>query len=340
MTLRQGQSATVDPLWIALYSMVMAVAVEHISTDSTNSSNPYSGYTREDLSQIATRYRAMSLKALHLGDYMNVPRVRTIQTILLFGQPRQGLLACNTTTAWTSVAIRTAQLLGLHILGTNPEIMPPDDPAWPPGKNALKRHVALRLWTMLQHSDWISAPTSRCYQIHPDQCNTQLVENINDWELSYTRPPVYIATSSSFEICKWRIADMLRKTYDKLVTQSERFSYSNVLELDQGYRDILDTLPVSYRSDYVPPHAEDSKLRSQRDFVLDAIHSRLLRLHRPFLTKGYEPSSKYTDSKEKCLTSALTLIDRHYQTREHATAGKFWCVLLVVIALIDTDMDK
>lgn len=49
------------------------------------------------------------------------------------------------------------QKMGLHQLTEDPENMPPDDPAWPPGKNALKRETALRLWGYLTFFDHLAA---------------------------------------------------------------------------------------------------------------------------------------------------------------------------------------
>lgn len=41
-------------------------------------------------------------------------------------------------------SIRLAQTLRLHDLGCDPNTMPPDDPAWPPGPSSLKREMGLR----------------------------------------------------------------------------------------------------------------------------------------------------------------------------------------------------
>lgn len=110
--------------------------------------------------------------------------------------------------------------------------MPPDDPAWPPGKNAVKRYIALRVWMMLQWADWMSASARfRCYTIQPEQCTSQVTDNVNEWDLSptewrYTPQPANIVTASSFEVYKWQIANMLRLTFDKLITHADKFSYS------------------------------------------------------------------------------------------------------------------
>lgn len=74
--------------------------------------------------------------------------MRSVQVIILFtqylqlcsssrGQPSQLVV-------WLAGAIKIAQVLGLHLLGSNPEVMPVDDPAWPPGRNSMKRESAKR----------------------------------------------------------------------------------------------------------------------------------------------------------------------------------------------------
>jgi hypothetical protein len=39
-----------------------------------------------------------------------------------------------------------SETLVRHTLTSDPETMPPDDPALPPGKNSMKREMALKLW--------------------------------------------------------------------------------------------------------------------------------------------------------------------------------------------------
>lgn len=55
------------------------------------------------------------------------------------------------------VAIRTGHNLQLHRLTDDPENMPSDDPAWPPGKNSVKRESALRIWSALTFYDHLAA---------------------------------------------------------------------------------------------------------------------------------------------------------------------------------------
>ncbi|KAK9447080.1 uncharacterized protein V1518DRAFT_407373 [Limtongia smithiae] len=329
----RGRHAEVDPLWLAVFFMVMALALDCRPAGPMEPSHPFHVYTNSELDELTSKYHAVSVRALYMGDCMGTPRVRMIQTVLLFNQYFQTSTSgkkAGMMLNWIALAIRTAQLMGLHTLGSDSEIMPPDDPAWPPGKNAIKRHMALRIWMQLQWADWISASGRfRSYVIHPDQCTSQLVDNVNDWELSptdwhYTPYDVNVITSTSLEVYKWNIANMLRRTYDKLITHAKDFSYSTVLELDKGYRNILDNLPEPFKGESNSAEPEDEKLKWQRNVALEGIHSRIVRLHRPFLSRGYSKESKFAYSREQCLKSARIIVDCHYNLRDLTTTGVFW----------------
>ncbi|KAJ5986630.1 hypothetical protein N7451_010995 [Penicillium sp. IBT 35674x] len=331
----QQRHSELDPLWLSVFFMVMALALDNRSTAPTGPSHPFHGYTHQGLNELTSKYHAVSIKALYLGDAMSTPRVRTIQTVILFNQFFQLSSAwrkADTMLNWNALAIRTAQLMGLHRLGNNPEIMPPDDPAWPPGKNAVKRHMGLRVWMMLQWADWMSASARfRCYTIQLDQCTSQLVDNVNDWELSptdwqYTPRPAHVVTASSFEVYKWNIANMLRLTFDKLITYADKFSYATVLELDAGYRKILEGLPEAYQRENSAVDGSDPRIRRQRNIALEGIHSRIVRLNRPFLSRGYAKGSKFANSKDNCLNSARIVVDCHYNLRDLTTSGSLWFV--------------
>jgi hypothetical protein len=148
--------------------------------------DPMKGWGEEKRRKMPERWFAASMRALRLAEWETIPRVRTIQvrrasfasrflstffrrwrkltgfmcvaqTIVLFTQYLQLSSASrgqpSQLTLWLGGAIRLAQVLGLHLLGSNPETMPPEDPAWPPGRNSLKREMAKRLWAVLVYQD-------------------------------------------------------------------------------------------------------------------------------------------------------------------------------------------
>lgn len=56
---------------------------------------------------------------------------------------------------YLGAAIRIAQQLGLHQLGHDPNTMPADDPALPPGVNTTKREIPIRLFYTLLFLDYM-----------------------------------------------------------------------------------------------------------------------------------------------------------------------------------------
>lgn len=167
-----------------------------------------------------------------------VPQVRTIMTILLvmkWHQVSTPAVRSPVLLVWLGSAIRQAQILGLHVLGDDPEIMPPDDPAWPPGKNSIKRQSALRLWNILAFNDCAaSTPRFRAYMIHEQQCTSGPPANVDDSELSMTtweiKPkPKRVMTSASVNNLKHEVASQTKLVFDQLQrASSPAFTYDTV----------------------------------------------------------------------------------------------------------------
>lgn len=136
--------------------------------------------------------------------------------------------------------------------------MPPDDPAFPPGKCSLKRESAKRLWGVLVYQDWLGASSkNRSYLISPFHCacchsyffdniltlytvDTDDPLNLNDSDLSsidwkVNPSPDSVLTDSSSDRVRIAMSRQVRKVFDAVVLTKD-FTYETVLELDQGYR--------------------------------------------------------------------------------------------------------
>ncbi|GAA5928833.1 uncharacterized protein JCM15063_003979 [Sporobolomyces koalae] len=305
-----GQGDEVDPMWIACYCMVLALAVDGLRCET-----PVDAPTFEERKMYRpTWWYGCALRLLQLGDAAGRPQIRYIQVTLLIGQ----WLAFSTTGGNASrclsllgMAIRTAQILGLHQMSNDPAQMPPPDPAWPPHANSVKREWALRLFGFLMFLDQMSATTRfRSYLLDPLQCTTPPVSNLNYEDLSSTewkvKPrPRSVYTHASFEWARWKVAQVAREAFARLVLQPSRFTYDVVIELDGKFRqaleDLLMALPI-----------EEAKTRPQqwkRLVCLEGVHSRLVRMHRPFLLK-----KEY--SRRKCLESAEIVVRHHLQIQK------------------------
>ncbi|GAA5914952.1 hypothetical protein JCM8208_000782 [Rhodotorula glutinis] len=350
----------VDLTWLALLLMVLCLALDsmHYSrsplalSSSSSSSTPSAGagasssgagtgkgddvkgkgklvgegtpleqYSEEQLKALPERWHAASVRALKLAEWEKAPRIRSIQTIVLYTQYLQLSSAARgqpSQLVWLAGAIRLAQVLNLHLLGSNPETMPPEDPAFPPGKNSLKREMAKRLWAVLVYQDWLAANSkNRCYLISPVHCDTDDPLNVNDTDLSPSTTalapaPSSVLTDSSADRVRIAMARQVRAVFDRVVLARD-WGYDTVLDLDSGFRTILAELPERWT--LAADEQEDPMLRFQRHFVLEGLHNRIFRLHRPLLSKAHK-NPKYKFSAEACLKSARAVVVSTHNIRE------------------------
>ncbi|BGP55261.1 hypothetical protein JCM8202v2_002859 [Rhodotorula sphaerocarpa] len=340
----QERQRDVDPFWLALLLMVICLALdsmhysrsplalqgEHAHAHGADvrgmvgQGTPLEMYSQEQLKALPERWFGASMRALKLAEFETVPRIRSIQTIVLFtqylqlssasrGQPSQLVV-------WLAAAIRLAQVLGLHLLGSNPETMPPEDPAFPPGKNSLKREMAKRLWAVLVYQDWLGANArNRCYTISPQHCDTDDPLNVNDADLSpstteLTAAPSSVLTDSSADRIHIAMARQVRAVFDRTELARD-WSYSTILDLDAGFRHILDDLPERWTLAADGQEQEAPMQRFQRHFVLEGLHNRIFRLHRPLLSKAHK-NPKYKFSADACLKSARAVVVSTHNMRE------------------------
>ncbi|SCV67647.1 BQ2448_5258 [Microbotryum intermedium] len=350
----EGRENEVDPCWLGLLLMVSGLRrmtlkrlcaelmmsalvlsqVICVALDSTRASrSPLSldppkanelgqleCFAPEEIEVLPERWFTASQRALRLAEWETIPRIRSIQTVVLYTQYLQ---LCSSTrgqpsqmAVWLAASIRLAQVMGLHVLGSNPEIMPPDDPAFPPGKCSIKRETAKRLWAVLVYQDWLGATSkNRCYQISPLHFDTDDPLNLNDSDLSsidwkVNPAPHSVLTDSSSDRIRVAMARQVRKSFDEIVLMRS-YSYEKVLELDRGYKTILESLPDQWTLESSTNGNEQPMLRFQRHFVIEGIHNRIFRLHRPFSTRGYT-EAKYRPSTDACLKSSrIVIISTH-----------------------------
>ncbi|KAL8281363.1 hypothetical protein RQP46_006397 [Phenoliferia psychrophenolica] len=289
-----GRGDDVDIFWVALLLMASVICVALDSTHASRSplsleaslatgTTPLSTFSEEQLRTMPEIWFQASQAALALGSWESVPRVRSVQVIILYtqylqlcsssrGQPSQLVV-------WLAGAIKIAQVLGLHLLGSNSETMPLDDPAWPPGRNSLKRESGKRLWACLLYQDWVGASSKqRTYLISPLHFDTDDPSNLNDSDLSpidfkVTPPPSNILTDSTADRVRVAMARQARKVFDAVVLRKD-LTYETVLELDRGFREILDSLPDQWTLETTAEETEQPMLRYQRHFAGEGLHNR------------------------------------------------------------------
>ncbi|GAA5826275.1 hypothetical protein JCM11251_007236 [Rhodosporidiobolus azoricus] len=317
--IRSRRGNEVEPAFLAIYFMVLALGVTGAQTLSP-SSLPYP--SREETAQA---WYAAALRLFQLADWTRRPQFRIVQLVLLLGQWNITAAPPDHATSFISylaAGVRVAQKMRLHLLGDDPSTMPPDDPALPPGQNSVKRQVALRVFGLLGFLDTVTANGRlAAYLVHPEQTTSSPLANLNTHQLSNTdwriKPaPRSVWTESSLEYAKWRGGVYMKRVFDCLVTRGSDFSYEEtVMSLDREIRQLIDDFPDAMASENARMEAANPVLRKQRYFSLTGVNSRLLRLHRPFVLLGYT-HEKYRYSTDSALKAARAVITAHHNGRE------------------------
>ncbi|SCZ95053.1 BZ3500_MvSof-1268-A1-R1_Chr11-3g03571 [Microbotryum saponariae] len=331
----EGREDSIDPLWVAVFCMASLLGFRFRRFWSRSNGKKdlslFHGLTERELQDLPSVFHDASLRALQLGEWGGTPRIRTIQTIILFGQyiqlssqsGQQGRFL-----GWAASGIRIAQRMGLHRLGSNPRTMPPDDPALPPGVNSLKRETAVRVFNYLVLIDSFLSDSAvfRCYILHPSQYNTCRPLNLNFDDLSRTEwrtitpPPKNVYTDASFEIAQCELGAQVRRVLDELVLSGKPFSYSAVMEQDALFRRVFEGLPDVLST--ANPPVESVQIRYQRSLLHEDVYARLVRLHRPFLLRGYGPTSPYRYSTSSCVDASRSIIRSNYDLL--SITGSLW----------------
>ncbi|GAA5824213.1 hypothetical protein JCM11251_001570 [Rhodosporidiobolus azoricus] len=345
-----GRRDEIDPMWLAGWAMICALAIDglrcaapriDISPEHQKHCHPMVWYS-------------CAIRFMLLGEGLGRPQVRFIQVSILVGQWLQSSNIVGQASRYVTIlaaAIRSAQILGLHLLKNDPSHMPPPDPAWPPNPCSLRRETALRLFGILSFLDWISSTTRfNCSLLDPKQCTTPPLSNLNLNQLSITdwkvEPhPHSTLTDSSFESAKFALCMSARETQDRLRESAETFSYDTVMELDAKYRKVVDELDLAVPS--AGQSADEPTQRWKRMVCQEGTHSRIVRLHRPFMAKHDYSRRVCVDSAEKVIRADLNVIastNNAWFTYSHAlgSAIVLFADLFMAIdeGVPETDIDR
>ncbi|GAA5983587.1 hypothetical protein JCM10908_000344 [Rhodotorula pacifica] len=316
-TLRaQGRQYSMDPLWLAYFALTLALSVKSLEAPV---STPLLSITGQDLDQLPGKYVECAERALECADWLKgKPRFRTVQAIVLFAP--YYLFAGNAYAVerhqfYLSNAIRMAQALKLHQLGTDPTKMPSwkeDEEAHtglPGGASSLKREMALRLLSTLLFVDYTGIRSKTL--LPPHLVNSALPGNYNDTDLvpeGIVPPrPEHLATDTSLDIVRHRIALEQYHFKEGLGQTGQVMTYEVVLAADARYQAILDDIPTDLSEAYIPPLGEPLMTLWRRSATVQGIHSRILRLHRPYIAKG-RTDETYRFSTERAISAARVIL--------------------------------
>ncbi|KAM0786827.1 hypothetical protein ACM66B_002256 [Microbotryomycetes sp. NB124-2] len=320
------------PSFLAVHAMVLCLALHLIEGDVQAQIN----VTQEEAAQLTKKMFSAAQAVLWASDWMSNHSLESLQCIVLMGV-YQFNVDEQSDSAWALLgsAIKVAQNIGLARLGAETEAR---KQLWPEAwKSFAKREVGRRVWWNLVMLDWSHAIAhGATYTAHPGQSHTAQPSNVNDDDMPIDSPdfmsyPLDRYTESSFIIFKIRFTILYRELIDHLITHAPA-QYSFVLNMDKRLVKLMDSLPDHFRDPHALP--EDSDPNLVKECILLGLmgETRLLRLHRPYLTRGFK-DAKFAPSKDRCVHSArniLTLLG--VAGRRCPELLRFWIVIFYCFA--------
>lgn len=163
--------------------------------------------------------------------------------------------------------------------------------------------------------------------VPPRADNTARPLNLNLIDLSRTEwqhpepLPLNVYTDASCQLVQCKIAEQIRHALDTLVLSGNSFSYSAVLEHDAAWRRVLDGIPDVYLQPQIAN--QSTRIAYERASVFEDVYSRIVRLNRPLLGRGYNAASPYRSSTEKCIEAAKALILSNFEMLQIETS-RWW----------------
>ncbi|GAA6051431.1 hypothetical protein JCM3770_000517 [Rhodotorula araucariae] len=300
--LQEGKQFEIDPLWLAVLFLTLAHAA-----NSLDYVPPGSDFTAEELTSMVPDFFEAARAALDCGDAWGAAKLRSIQAVVLLGP-----LALNSgdpgrvdvLMPYVAANIRIAQQLRLDKLGSDPLVMPPPDPALPGGTNTLRREVALRLFHALLHIDQVIFRTRPVLPMHLVSC--AMPGNFDDKDLrsdAIVPPhPAGLRTIAAYETLRFRVGMVQRSFHDDVILDPS-YEYSTVLKNDTEMRNLIAEYDLER-----PEPGETTPMFWARVFSLQNIHIRLIRFHRPFMSRGYrEPM--FRTSTDAALAAARVVLE-------------------------------
>ncbi|WVQ80906.1 hypothetical protein IAT38_003013 [Cryptococcus sp. DSM 104549] len=334
------QKASIDPGWLAVYFMILAFSIKFADVDRLASLMP--SRSREDITALPGVLYHASVNALEESNYLAAPQIRHIQASLLyvnflfhFGD---SAASANVALRHLDSAISTAQWLGLDIMADDPCRAPLNDRAFEDLSPRAALEAAKVLFFMLSMLDGTIYKRPGLWRLGTALENaTAMPRNLNDDDHQYSTDPVGRRstefTESSLSIVGGAFGNTIRKfaraqKYALASNGADDMPYGEVLEYDNALRDDLGLMPSEEN--------RNSEAGWMLNHVYSSIHNRILRMHRPYMVRGY-CEERWMLSKQASIESARAIIASQLLVRSWLRPGfvKRWILGAAIILAVD-----
>nr|XP_019043751.1 hypothetical protein I302_08332 [Kwoniella bestiolae CBS 10118]OCF22681.1 hypothetical protein I302_08332 [Kwoniella bestiolae CBS 10118] len=285
----------VDPIWFALYLMVLSLSVKFATADQS----PLVAATNAQSSDLPTTLYHASIKALQKSDYLSRPQVGHIQVSILY---ILFLFHFGQSTDQSSIALRhldsaitTAQWLELDGLQ---DTLPSSLVQHPALAGLSPRHaleICKQLYHLLKFMDGTIFKRPGLWRLARND-DTPLPRNNDDGDYLYTAEPAAKSVDQMTEASLSRIGSSFVDTI-RSFTSDQNLTLHQIITYDTSLRSVLGLMPS------LPDSQNSWMMRTLQCSIL----YRLIRLHRPTLLRGYKEST-WKFSSSACVDSAKVIL--------------------------------
>ncbi|GMK56923.1 hypothetical protein CspeluHIS016_0307630 [Cutaneotrichosporon spelunceum] len=297
--------------FLAIYLVVITLGLHFM-----DSAEAGEHFTPEEISSLPDVWYAAARSVQWASDFMGTHTLENLQATILMTVLMNNRDRADAAWALLGAAIKIAQGLGISRLGAEQQSVEGRPlPMWKGRwESLIQRELGRRIWWQLVFLDWSLAPSyNYASSIQPDQIKTALPANIEDEDLDDDQPlrpqPPDVRTRMSFQLAKLKFAEISQRQIWQ-ANNNNHPPYSFILSVDRELRKAMLELPAFFQPDGSAsiPHDASSDPKKlvehyEKITLSLAIHSRMMRLHRPWLSRGYE-DERFAYSKEQCIRAA------------------------------------
>ena len=299
-----------DFIWLGLLFAILNVTM--LAYQQHGEPPAYEGIS-ESLFQL---YRVRTSQCLLSGDIAKC-RPYTVETLRLNATAELNRTDDNRRGLWimSAVVVRAAINMGYH---RDPAHMKPPMPA----RQAEYRR---RVWSSVACMDDMASFLGGFPRMVPAaRADTAEPRNLHDWELDALSEddvlppsrPLTEPTETTYMIVKGRLYRALGRVAD-FNSAPTLGSIDELAEVDRGLQDAYDSFPshmtqlpsITTATNIIPGQDEGSIPDLTALGLLAMYHSGVCALHRKFLSRAHADPARLGFSRDRCLSSALAVLD-------------------------------
>ncbi|KAK9898882.1 hypothetical protein P389DRAFT_167560 [Cystobasidium minutum MCA 4210] len=292
-----------DLPWLALLCIVLAIALQ------TQQEIKLGAIQAEDMYQL-------SKLCLEFAEWRRCPTRRVVQTLFLSCMYMNNDNDMRSARSYLGEAIFCAQALGWHELGDDPSVMPKSDISIQDG-SLLAREGAIRMWWDLLVQDWVGLVPKKHPIVRRGQFSTPRPRNFMDVQLESgmwnEEPyPNTIPTDSLIHVGKSETANFVYSIYTEIYEAGDLPSdpvelhkvYERLLALEENFLKVAGQLLGKGG-----PWPTDESKQWRLLIGKSGTACRSMRLHRPFMVRGYREPQRFGYSTTTCVNASLEVLE-------------------------------